>query len=95
MAQPGAKGKKIYMDENGWPSTTYSGVEANTKAAVADVASEQQYFAVLDEQCAYFKATNGGIAWFFHIYSDDQEPGYGLYSTSGKLKFPFAPKTSC
>jgi len=95
MNNAASKGKKIYMDENGWPSTTYSGVEANSKKAVASVASEQQYFDLLDKQCPYFKETNGGIAWFFHIYSDDQEPGYGLYSTSGKLKFPFAPKTTC
>ncbi|KAF7979783.1 hypothetical protein HWV62_40820 [Athelia sp. TMB] len=95
MNNAASKGKKIYMDENGWPSTTYSGVEANSKKAVASVNSEQQYFDLLDAQCTYFKETNGGIAWFFHIYSDEQEPGYGLYSTSNKLKFPFAPKTSC
>ncbi|KZP20279.1 glycoside hydrolase family 17 protein, partial [Athelia psychrophila] len=84
-----------YMDENGWPSVTSDGVSANSKAAVASISNEQQYFNLLDSNCAYFKETNGSIRWFFHIYSDDQEPGYGLYSTSGKAKSTFAPKMSC
>jgi len=89
-------GKKIYLSENGWPSTTYSGVHANSKAAVANVQSESQYFNVLDENCSYFKkAAGGGVGWFAHLYSDTQEPGYGIYNTAGKLKFNFAPKTHC
>lgn len=90
------KGKKMYFDENGWPSTTYEGVSANSKAAVSSVSSEQGYFDMLDSKCTTLKAAaGGGVGWFAHIYSDDQEPGYGILNGSGKLKFPFAPRTSC
>nr|GAT52508.1 b-(1-6) glucan synthase [Mycena chlorophos] len=91
------EGKKIYLTENGWPSTTYPGVEPNSPLAVANVENEQDYFKLLDEHCSYFKTVKGGgVGWFWHIYSDDMEPGYGLYGSNGKLKFsPFAPKTSC
>ncbi|KAF9475442.1 hypothetical protein BDN70DRAFT_883703 [Pholiota conissans] len=89
-------GKKIYLSQNGWPSTTYPGVEPNSPSAVADVKNEQDYFKLLDHNCAYFKtAGGGGIGWFAHIYSDNQEPGYGIYGTNGKLKFPFSPQISC
>jgi exo-beta-1,3-glucanase (GH17 family) len=91
--QTHAKGKKIWMDENGWPSEQYPGVQANSKKAVANVNSEAEYFNLLDSKCSWFKQEN--IAWFMHIYSDDQEPGYGLYSTGGSKKFKFAPKISC
>ncbi|KAJ7760637.1 glycoside hydrolase superfamily [Mycena maculata] len=90
------QGKKIYLTENGWPSVTSDGVQPNSKSAVASVSSEQEYYQVLDEHCSYFKTVpGGGVGWFWHIYSDDMEPGYGLYDTNGKLKFPFSPKTSC
>ncbi|CAK5268687.1 unnamed protein product [Mycena citricolor] len=92
------EGKKIYLTENGWPSTTYDGVSPNSPSAVANVQSEQQYYKVLDQHCSYFKnVPNGGgsVGWFWHIYSDDMEPGYGLYNTNGNLKFPFSPQTSC
>jgi hypothetical protein len=56
----------------------------------------QAYYTLLDQHCNYFKmVVGGGVGWFAHIYSDDQEPGYGIYDTSGRLKFPFAPQTSC
>jgi hypothetical protein len=56
----------------------------------------QNYYKLLDDNCAYFKGVaGGGVGWFAHIYSDDQEPGYGIYGTNGALKFPFSPKTSC
>jgi hypothetical protein len=29
------------------------------------------------------------------IYSDNMEPGYGLYTANGTQKFPFSPKTHC
>jgi len=91
-----AGGKKIWLDENGWPSESSQGVQPNSRTAHTDIGQEQAYFDLLDSQCSYFKKTNGGIAWFAHIYSDDQEPGYGiLYTAGGKLKFPFSPKTSC
>jgi exo-beta-1,3-glucanase (GH17 family) len=90
-----APGKKIYMDENAWPSIESSGVQANSAFAVANIFNEQAYYNLLDSKCSYFKETNDGIGWFFHIYSDSQEPGYGLYTTSGKKKFAFAPKTEC
>ncbi|KAF9266406.1 hypothetical protein L218DRAFT_66226 [Marasmius fiardii PR-910] len=89
-------GKKMYLSENGWPSTTYSGVEPNSPLAVADVPNEKAYYDLLDSKCEYFKtAPNGGVGWFAHIYSDKQEPGYGIYGTNGQLKFDFQPRTSC
>lgn len=43
-----------------------------------------------------FKTLRGlGIGWFAHIYSDNQEPGYGIYNSTGQLKFPFKPGTHC
>ncbi|KAG7089979.1 hypothetical protein E1B28_011603 [Marasmius oreades] len=89
-------GKKMYLSENGWPSTTYPGVEPNSPLAVADVPNEKAYYDLLDSQCEYFKtAPNGGVGWFAHIYSDNQEPGYGIYGKDGQLKFAFQPRTSC
>jgi len=88
-----APGKKIYMDENGWPSVTYPGVKPNSPNAVADVKNEEAYFTLLDSQCSYMKSSSTG--WFFHLYSDSQEPGYGLYTTAGKTKFKFQPQTEC
>ncbi|KAJ7173964.1 glycoside hydrolase superfamily [Mycena crocata] len=90
------QGKKIYLSENGWPSVTSDGVQPNSPSAVANVANEHDYYSVLDAHCSYFKTVpGGGVGWFWHIYTDDMEPGYGLYDSSGKLKFPFSPKTSC
>ncbi|KAG9316305.1 glycoside hydrolase family 17 protein [Chiua virens] len=89
-------GKKMYLDENGWPSVTSQGVQANSLAAVASVNNEQQYYELLDKHCSDFKnAPGGGIGWFAHIYSDSQEPGYGIYDTNGVKKFNFKPRTSC
>ncbi|KAJ7881074.1 B-(1-6) glucan synthase [Mycena olivaceomarginata] len=91
------QGKKIYMSQNGWPSVTSDGVQPNSPSAVANVQNEHDYYTLLDSHCTDFKTMpNGGVGWFWHIYSDEMEPGYGLLSTSGRLKFsPFAPKTSC
>lgn len=88
--------KKLYLSQNGWPSVTYPGVEPNSPSAVADVPNEKAYFDLLDSKCSYFKgAPNGGVGWFAHIYSDNQEPGYGIYGTDGNLKFVFNPRHSC
>jgi len=90
------KGKKMYFDENGWPSVTSPGVQPNSPNAVASIPSEQAYFNLLDQHCVDLKnAVGGGVGWFAHIYSDGQEPGYGIYDSSGRLKFRFAPRTSC
>ncbi|PIL34111.1 hypothetical protein GSI_03822 [Ganoderma sinense ZZ0214-1] len=89
-------GKKMYFDENGWPSVTSEGVQPNSPDAVADIPNEQGYYELLDQHCTDLKAVvGGGIGWFAHIYSDDQEPGYGIYNSDGVLKFPFSPRTSC
>ncbi|KAF8551338.1 hypothetical protein OG21DRAFT_1598518 [Imleria badia] len=89
-------GKKMYFDENGWPSVTSPNVQPNGPAAVASVSSEQQYYQLLDNHCTDFKtAPGGGIGWFAHIYSDQQEPGYGIYNDEGVTKFNFRPRTSC
>ncbi|KAH8828503.1 glycoside hydrolase superfamily [Flagelloscypha sp. PMI_526] len=90
--------KKIIFSQNGWPSTTYEGVEPNSPDAVADVQNEKDYYLLLDSKCSFFKTASpvGGVGWFWHIYSEEQEPGYGLYWDDGTtLKFPFAPKISC
>lgn len=57
----------------------------------------QDYYNVLDSHCSDLKAVpGGGVGWFAHIYSDAQEPGYGIYDASETtLKFPFSPRTSC
>lgn len=90
------KGKKMYFDENGWPSVTSEGVQPNSPNAVADIPNEHAYYTLLDSHCGDLKnVVGGGIGWFAHIYSDDQEPGYGIYNDAGHLKFPFAPRTSC
>ena len=71
-------------------------MQPQSDTAVASVISEQEYFTLLDSHCTDLKTVvAGGIGWFAHIYSDSMEIGYGIYSTSGKLKFPFAPRTSC
>ncbi|KAG8213636.1 glycoside hydrolase family 17 protein [Butyriboletus roseoflavus] len=89
-------GKKMYFDENGWPSVTSSGVQPNSLIAIASVSSEQQYYQLLDSYCTDLKsAPGGGIGWFAHIYSDSQEPGYGIYDVNGVKKFNFQPRTSC
>lgn len=93
MGEKALDGKKILLDENAWPSSSGSGVKANSGKAVASVAQEQAYFDLLNSQCSYFKKNT--IGWFAHIYSDDMEPEYGIYDESGKMKFPFKPKTSC
>lgn len=90
------KGKKMYLDENGWPSVTSPGVQPNSPNAVASVSSERAYYTLLDQHCHDLKkVAGGGVGWFAHIYSDNQETGYGIYDGSGRLKFPFAPGTSC
>ncbi|KDQ57758.1 glycoside hydrolase family 17 protein [Jaapia argillacea MUCL 33604] len=89
-------GKKMYLDENGWPSVTSEGVQPNRPSAVADVTNEQEYFVLLDKHCPDLKKlAAGGVGWFAHIYSDDQEPGYGIYDDAGVEKFTFKPRTSC
>lgn len=92
-----APGKKHYFAQCGWPSTHYPGVEPNSPNAVSSVKEEQNYFALLESKCAQFKTMNGnGVGWFYHIYSDSQEPGYGFYDVSGKPKFsPFKPSLFC
>lgn len=65
-------------------------------AAVSLISDHQEYFVLLDQHCEDFKNTvGGGVGWFAHIYSDSMEPGYGIYNSSGHLKFPFAPRTHC
>ncbi|TBU41683.1 glycoside hydrolase superfamily [Dichomitus squalens] len=89
-------GKKMYFDENGWPSVTSPSVQPNSPDAVADIPNEHGYYVLLDQHCEDLKAVvGGGIGWFAHIYSDNQEPGYGIYNSSGHMKFPFAPRTFC
>ncbi|KAK0212163.1 glycoside hydrolase superfamily [Desarmillaria ectypa] len=90
------EGIKIYLTENGWPSVTYQGVQPNSPNAVADIQNESDYYKLLYLKCSYFKTVpGGGAGWFAHIYSDIQEPGYGIYNVRGNLKLTFNPATSC
>ncbi|RDX50087.1 glycoside hydrolase family 17 protein [Polyporus arcularius HHB13444] len=90
------KGKKIYFSENGWPSVTGGSTKPTNPNAVANVANERDYYQLLEDHCEDLKAQpGGGVGWFAHIYSEDQEPGYGIYGSNGKTKFQFAPKTHC
>ncbi|PFH45760.1 glycoside hydrolase family 17 protein [Amanita thiersii Skay4041] len=87
--------KKMYFDENGWPSVTSEGVQPHSPDAVADVPNEHDYYVLLDQHCEDLKAVvGGGVGWFAHIYNDNQELGYGIYDQSGNSKFPFNPRTS-
>jgi len=89
-------GKKMYFDENGWPSVTSPSVQPNSPLAVADIPNEEAYYILLDQHCDDLKqVVGGGVGWFAHIYSDNQEPGYGIYDGAGNLKFPFHPRTHC
>ncbi|KAF5393502.1 hypothetical protein D9757_000698 [Collybiopsis confluens] len=89
-------GKKMYFDENGWPSVTSPSVQPNSPLAVSNIQNEHDYFVLLDSMCEYLKnVVGGGVGYFFHIYSDNQEPGYGLYNSTGQLKFPFQARTHC
>ncbi|KAI0746443.1 glycoside hydrolase superfamily [Daedaleopsis nitida] len=89
-------GKKMYFDENGWPSVTSLSMQPNSPDAVANIPNEQAYYVLLNQHCEDLKeVVAGGIGWFAHIYSDNQEPGYGIYNSKGQMKFPFAPRTSC
>ncbi|EIW82653.1 glycoside hydrolase family 17 protein [Coniophora puteana RWD-64-598 SS2] len=89
-------GKKMYFDENGWPSVTSPSVQPNSPNAVANVDNEAGYFQLLNNHCEDLKnQVQGGVGWFAHIYSDNQEPGYGIYDTHGRMKFPFQPRTTC
>jgi len=91
-----AKGKKIIFTENGWPSQETSDLRSNSPKATGSISNEQHYFNMLDSHCEDLKAVEGGgVGWFAHIYSDDMELGYGILNTAGKLKFTFAPRTSC
>lgn len=88
-------GKKIILSENGWPSMQSGSTRSSSPDAVADVQQEQAYFDLLDSKCQEFKSIpGGGVAWFAHLYSEQQGAGYGILD-NGKLKFPFSPKTSC
>ncbi|GJE92249.1 glycoside hydrolase family 17 protein [Phanerochaete sordida] len=90
------EGKKMYLDENGWPSVTSSGVQPNSPDAVADIKNERDYFMLLDKHCEDFKpVVGGGVGWFAHIYSDYMEPGYGIYDVDGEKKIWFNPRTHC
>lgn len=91
-----ANGKKIIFTENGWPSQQTSFLQPNSMDAVASVSSQKAYFAMLDSHCEDLKAVQGGgVGWFFHLYSDTQELGYGLLDINGNPKYSFAPRTSC
>ena len=90
-----AGGKKVILSENGWPSMQSGSTRSSSPTAVSDVQQEQDYFDLLDSKCQELKSNpGGGVAWFAHLYSEEQGAGYGILD-NGKLKFPFSPKTTC
>ena len=88
-------GKKVLLSENGWPSKESDSVHSPSPSAVASVEQEQSYFDLLDSKCEELKGNSGGgVAWFAHLYSEQQGVGYGILD-NGNLKFPFSPRTMC
>ncbi|EIM82926.1 uncharacterized protein STEHIDRAFT_133723 [Stereum hirsutum FP-91666 SS1] len=92
-------GKKMYLTsiQNGWLSEiALTSQQPSSPNAVADIPNEQAYYQLLDDKCKYLKTVSGsGVGWFAHIYDDNMEPDYGIYNSSGALKFPFSPRTHC
>ncbi|KAH6909232.1 B-(1-6) glucan synthase [Coprinopsis sp. MPI-PUGE-AT-0042] len=91
-------GKKIYLSQPNSPYAVASVQmeQVSCSRPTSRLAIHQDYFDLLDSKCTEFKnMPGGGVGWFAHIYSDYQEPGYGLYKTDGNMKIRFAPKTSC
>ena len=88
-------GKKIILSENGWPAMESGSTVSSSPTAVADLQQSQDYFDLLDSNCQQLKSNpGGGVAWFAHLYSVDQDPSYGVLS-NGEPQFSFSPKTSC
>ncbi|KAI0756089.1 hypothetical protein C8Q80DRAFT_7334 [Daedaleopsis nitida] len=55
-------GKKMYFDENGWPSVTSESVQPNSPDAVADIPNEHEYYVLLDEHCKDLKSVVGAAS---------------------------------
>jgi len=88
--------KKIYLTQTGWPSNTDTWA-ANTPTAIASLASEYDYYQLLESKCETFKTYPvGGLGWFAHIFADQDLAGWGVVNGSnGALKIPFGHRTSC
>ena len=90
-----ANGKKVIFTQNGWPSMESGSTRSSSSNAVSSVQQEQAYFDLLNSKCSDLKSNQGGgVAWFAHLYSEEQGAGYGILE-NGVPKFPFSPKTSC
>lgn len=77
---------KRSSESRGWPSNT-DVWPANSPNAVATLEQEQDYYNLLDAQCAWFKAQ--GVGWFAHIFDDSTLPGWGLLTGDGQDKLTF------
>ncbi|KAF8328395.1 glycoside hydrolase superfamily [Cantharellus anzutake] len=88
--------KKVVLTQTGWPTNTKVW-PANSKKAVANVQSSKAYADLLDSKCEEMKVLgpNGGIGWFWQIWSDDMLTGWGLIDSNGLPKWTFAPRTAC
>ena len=87
-------GKKILLSMNGWPQVT-PGPNTPSPNAVASLDQMVDYFVLLELYCSVFKRNaGGGVAWFAHAYSVEQDPVYGFLK-NGEPQFKFAPLTSC
>ena len=88
-------GKKIILSKNSWPEQAPPSTTAVSPTAVASLQQMQDYFGLLDSNCVTRKSNaGGGVAWFAHVYSLDQEINYGILK-DGQPQFPFSPHTSC
>ena len=89
-----ANGKKIILSMNGWPQVI-PGPTGLSSNAVASLEQMVDYFNLLEFVCSELKTiAGGGVAWFAHAYSVEQDPVYGFLK-NGQPQFKFGPLTSC
>jgi exo-beta-1,3-glucanase (GH17 family) len=91
------KGKKIILSENSWPheEPIAPPIPPATTNAVASWEQMEDYFSLLDFFCTVLKQNaGGGVGWFAHVYSTDQDASYGIL-VDEVPQFSFNPLTSC
>lgn len=81
---------QVMITETPWASAVsgdHDRASGNTDGE--DLSNYQHYYQTLNNQCPYFKEQ--GVGWFWHTYSADFEPEFGLLDGDGKAKFKFVP----
>lgn len=88
--------RKIIFTQTGWPTNTNIW-QPNSPDAVASVDSAKAFAQLLDNSCETFKGITpqGGVGWFWHIWSDSMLDGWGLLDWGGNPKWDFSPRTDC